>query len=87
MKNNTTSSGQTRNHSNFPKYKDVEEAEFTEIKTDWSSFQQFIESKDLFLLIYSANSSMFHIIPKHVFLSPDEELAFTKMLISKNICK
>ena len=34
VKNNTTSSGQTRNHSNFPKYKDVEEAEFTEIKSD-----------------------------------------------------
>ena len=28
------SSQQKKGHSNFPKYKDVEEAEFTEIKTD-----------------------------------------------------
>jgi hypothetical protein len=34
VKNSTSSANQKKSYSNFPKYKDVEEAKFTEIKTD-----------------------------------------------------
>ena len=34
VKKRASSTNQGKNYSNFPKYKDVEEAEFTEIKSD-----------------------------------------------------
>ena len=34
VKKRTSTTEQKKDYSNFPKYKDVEEAEFTEIKTD-----------------------------------------------------
>jgi hypothetical protein len=59
--------------------------QFTETKTDWGSFQKFIENKDVFLLIYSVNKGMFQIIPKRAFASIDDEQAFRNLLISKNL--
>lgn len=59
--------------------------QFSELKTDWASYQQYIESKELFLLIYTANKNMFQIIPKRAFKSPDDEAAFRDLLLSKKI--
>ncbi len=59
--------------------------QFTETKTDWGSFQKFIETKDVFLLVYSINKRMFQIIPKRAFASSDDEQTFKQLLISKNL--
>ena len=59
--------------------------QFTETKTDWGSYQKFIETKDMFLLIYSINKNMFQIIPKRAFTSSDDELLFKRLLVSKNL--
>jgi hypothetical protein len=59
--------------------------QFTETKTDWGSFQKYIETKDVFLLIYSAHKGMFQLIPKRAFASSDDEQTFKQLLISKNL--
>ncbi|CAG1003689.1 hypothetical protein ANAEL_03173 [Anaerolineales bacterium] len=59
--------------------------QFTETKTDWGSFQKFIETEDVFLLVYSVNKAMFQFVPKRAFASSDDEQAFKQLLISKNL--
>ncbi len=59
--------------------------QFTETKTDWGSYQKYIETEDVFLLIHSAHKGMFQLIPKRAFASSDDEQAFRQLLISKNL--
>jgi hypothetical protein len=57
--------------------------QFAETKLDWGSFQKVIESKDIFLLVYTTNKNMFQIIPKRAFASTDDEQAFKNLLNTK----
>ena len=57
--------------------------QFAETKMDWGSFQKVIESKELFLLVYSTNKNMFQIIPKRAFAATDGEQAFRNLLNNK----
>jgi hypothetical protein len=59
--------------------------QYTETKTDWGSFQKYIETENVFLLIYSAHKGMFQLIPKRAFASSEDEQAFKQLLISKNL--
>lgn len=58
---------------------------FAETKTDWGMFTSFIETPNLFLLIYSTNKNMFQIIPKRAFVSLNDEEAFGRLLLKKNM--
>jgi hypothetical protein len=58
---------------------------FGESKMDWGTFQKYIDTKDLFLLIYSTNKNMFQLIPKRAFSSEEDEESFRKLLISKGL--
>ncbi|MEM4204670.1 MAG: YcxB family protein [Candidatus Methanomethylicaceae archaeon] len=57
--------------------------QFAETKLDWGNFQEVIETPEHFLLIYSMNKNMFHIIPKRAFKSSSDELDFQKLLYTK----
>ncbi|MBI4761341.1 MAG: YcxB family protein [Chloroflexota bacterium] len=57
--------------------------QFVETKLDWGSFQEVIEIPEYFILIYSSNKNMFHIIPKRAFKSSNDKLAFQKLLYTK----
>ena len=46
----------------------------------WGLFQNFIETREYFLLIHSENKKSFQIIPKRVFQSPTEEAGFRELL-------
>ena len=59
--------------------------QFSETKTDWGTFQRFVESKDVFLLIYTVNKNMFQLVPKRAFASSEEVDAFRKLLVAKNL--
>jgi hypothetical protein len=51
-----------------------------EAKTGWGLFQNFIETREYFLLVHSDNKRSFQIIPKRVFKSADEEAQFKQLL-------
>jgi hypothetical protein len=57
--------------------------QFAETKLDWGSFQKFIETKDLFLIVYTVNKNMFQIIPKRAFTSSEDEQSFRNLLNQK----
>jgi hypothetical protein len=46
----------------------------------WNLFQDFIETRDYFLLVHSENKKTFQIIPKRVFKSADQEEGFRQLL-------
>lgn len=49
-------------------------------KADWNLFQDFVETRDYFLLIHAANKRSFQVIPKRVFKSHEQEEAFRQLL-------
>lgn len=57
--------------------------QFAETKLDWGSFQKVIETKDLFLVVYTVNKNMFQIIPKRAFTSSEDEQSFRNLLNQK----
>jgi hypothetical protein len=60
---------------------------FAETKMDWGTFTAFIETPDVFLLIYSTNKNMFQIIPQRAFVSVNDIEAFKQLLFQKNMKK
>ncbi len=57
--------------------------QFSENKLTWENFQRVIDSKEVFLLIYSTNKNMFQMIPKRAFSSIEDELAFKNLAYQK----
>ena len=51
-----------------------------EAKIGWALFQDFIETREYFLLVHSENKNSFQIIPKRVFKSTDQEGEFRQLL-------
>jgi hypothetical protein len=51
-----------------------------EAKIGWALFEDFIETRDYFLLTHAENKKSFQIIPKRVFKSADQEGEFRKLL-------
>lgn len=49
-------------------------------KVGWSSFQDFIETRDYFLLVHSENKKSFQVIPKRVFKSANQKEDFRQLL-------
>jgi hypothetical protein len=56
---------------------------FSETKLDWGSFCRVIETKDLFLLVYTSNKNCSQMIPKRAFASNDDEQAFRDLVAAK----
>jgi hypothetical protein len=49
-------------------------------KIGWVLFQDFLETRDYFLLVHSDNKKSFQIIPKRAFKSADQEGGFRQLL-------
>ena len=56
---------------------------FAETNVDWSYYSQVYETKEHYLLIFSANQNMFQFIPKRAFTSVEQTTAFRKLLEEK----
>lgn len=52
-------------------------------KIGWGLFQDFIETRDYYLLLHAENKKSFQIIPKRVFKSTDQEGGFRQLLKAK----
>ncbi|MFN8411661.1 MAG: YcxB family protein [Anaerolineales bacterium] len=53
-----------------------------EVKIKWDVFQDFLETKNYFLLIHSDNKQSFQIIPRRAFESAEQEKDFRQLLKS-----
>jgi hypothetical protein len=53
-----------------------------EAKIKWDLFQDFVDTKDYFLLIHSNNNQSFQIIPKRAFESTQHKKSFRQLLQS-----
>jgi hypothetical protein len=56
---------------------------FAETSVEWSTYSQVYETKEHYLLIFSANKNMFQFIPMRAFTSPEQVVEFRKLLEEK----
>ncbi len=60
--------------------------QYVESKFDWGMFCKVIETRDLYLLIYTVNKKTFQFIPRRAFESEEQESSF-RHLVQRNVGK